>query len=111
MQKEAAIDLLLKYGDITELEHEKEIATLACRPWFHFDVDYADGELELTTDWNTHYIDMLRTVGYKGADDAAIIDDYVRDFGRKLSADPEEEDDDVQNGMPFVDTGALREYK
>lgn len=100
-QKKQALDLALKRGEITELEYSKEVATREGLPWFHIDVDYADGELELTTDWNAAYVDMLRGVGYKGVDDGDVIDECVRDFGRKLGS-PDDEFTEIDNGMSFI---------
>lgn len=100
----AALDLLLEHKEITEQEYEREIATIEDRPYFHWDVDYIDGELELSVDWNEQYIEFLRNVGYgndSSATDDDVINEYVRDFGRKLSED-HPEDNNAELGHSFI---------
>lgn len=100
------LEILRDNDEITELEYEKEVASVECRPWFHFDVDYVSGELELSVDWNSEYIEFLRSVGYGSESSATeddVIDEYVRDFGRKLSEDHPEDDND-QQGYSFIKT-------
>lgn len=98
------LDILLAAGDITQQEYEKEVATNEGLPWFHFDVDYVSGELELSVDWNSAYIEFLRTMGYGNNTDTddEVIDEYVRDFGRKLSSEPSIEEYQEQLGNSFV---------
>lgn len=90
---ERTLEVLLESGEITQLEYEKEKATNDGLPWFHFDVEYAAGELELTVDWNAAYIEFLRATGYGNSAESAeqVIDEYIRDFGRKLSTDDQDE--------------------
>lgn len=102
----AALDLLLEHNDITQNEYDKERATLEHRPWFHWDVDYVNGEIELSADWNDLWIDFLKVSGY-GNDSSATPDDiiyeYVRDLGRKLSED-HPEDTMNEDMLSFIKT-------
>lgn len=102
--EKASLDLLLKYNDITQMEYDKQLAIIDKRPWFHFDIDYVNSEIELEIDYNEYYIEYLRSVGYGNdntATDDDIIDEFVRDFGRKISGDHPEEDNN-EMGMSFI---------
>lgn len=83
-QKETLI-VLKNRGEIEEFEFDKEIATLNQTPWFHMDVDYVNGEVQIDFKWNSFYIDMLKSNGYDGENDQEIIDSYINDFGHRLS--------------------------
>lgn len=104
-RKIATLDLLLESGEITELEYDKEMHNIVGAPWFHIDVDYKSGELDVEVDWNASYVEFLKASGYGNASstDEEIIDEYVRDFGRKLSEDDVDAEDYAQElGYGFV---------
>ncbi len=99
------LDLLLKKGDITEVEYDKEVHNIEGAPWVHIEANYSNGELEVDVDWNASYIEFLKASGYgnTSSTDEEIIDEYMRDFGRKLSADDEDADDYARElGYGFV---------
>ena len=98
-----SLKLLIERNEITELEYEKELSTLNELPWFNMGVEYRNGELDLDLQWNSFYIQMLKRSGYAGSTDQEVIDWYVRDFGRKLSTDDDNEEE--------VNETNFREYK
>lgn len=85
----AALEYALKYKEITQNEYEKELATFNREPWFSFDVSFNDesNELSMTFDYNEHFWKKLRTEGHPGNDENEIIDNFIKDWGRKLATE------------------------
>lgn len=102
----ATLACLLEAGDISEREYDKEVHTVHGMPWYHFDAEYVDGALDISVDWNQAYIEYLKASGYgsyASATDEEIIDEYVRDLGRKLCEEDVSEDYRDELGHRFVE--------
>lgn len=97
-----ALEYLFEKDEITELEYQKELATLKKEPFFYFDIEYVDGAIELETTYNEIFISYLRKNGYTGETSEDVIDWYVRDCGRRISGDDIEDAPDTANAMTFV---------
>lgn len=113
----ASLEYVYFYHEITQNEYEKEIATLDGEPWFNFDVEYMDGTVELSFDYNEIFWKKLKEEGHPGSNESEIIDNFIRDWGRKLAADEYGDDYDTKlTRMNETTTGGitdegLREYK
>ncbi|SOK58539.1 hypothetical protein [Yersinia phage fHe-Yen9-04] len=85
----AALNYSLKYGDITQDEYEKELKTHEKEPWFKFDIEFDEGENDLvvTFDYNEYFWKKLRSEGHPGNDEHEIIDNFIKDWGRKLATE------------------------
>lgn len=85
----AALDFSLKYGDITQSEYDKELKTYNKEPWFEFNVDFDESEndLAVTFDYNEYFWKKLRSEGHPGSDEHEIIDNFIKDWGRKLATE------------------------
>lgn len=85
----AALKYALKYNEITENEYEKELATFKREPWFSFDVEFNEesNELSMIFDYNEHFWKKLRAEGHPGVDEHEIIDNFIKDWGRKLATE------------------------
>ena len=85
----AALDFALKYEEITQNEYDKELATFKREPWFLFDVDYdeANNDLIMSFDYNEYFWKKLREEGHPGNDEHEIIDNFIKDWGRKLATE------------------------
>ena len=64
LKEKQTLILLKARNEISDLEYEKELATLNQTPWFHMDVDYVNGDVEIDFKWNQYYISMLKSNGY-----------------------------------------------
>lgn len=85
----AALGFALKYNEITQNEYEKELATFNREPWFLFDVDYDEqnNDLIMSFDYNEYFWKKLREEGHPGNDEHEIIDNFIKDWGRKLATE------------------------
>ncbi|AQW88792.1 virion structural protein [Serratia phage BF] len=85
----AALEFSLKYGDITQSEYDKELKTHNREPWFEFNVDFDESENDLvvTFDYNEYFWKKLRSEGHPGTDEHEIIDNFIKDWGRKLATE------------------------
>lgn len=103
----AALDFALKYKEISELEYQKEKHTIEGEPWCNFDaeVDKNTGEIIISFDYNELFCKYLRDSGYPGITNDDVIDSYIRDWGRKLSSD----EPDLEDNMgEVVDGGTIQ---
>lgn len=91
------IQYAFKYHEITENEYNKELRTLDKEPWVNFDVEYnpLTNDVELTFDYNEYFLKKLKEDGHPGTDEDEIIENYIRDWGRKLENDEYKEDYDT----------------
>ncbi len=82
----AALKCSLKYSDITQNEYDKEVKTFHKEPWFSFDIDYdeANNDLIMSFDYNEYFWKKLRAEGHPGVNEYEIIDNFIKDWGRKL---------------------------
>ena len=85
----AALNFALKYKDITQSEYDKAIKTFEKEPWFEFNVDFDESENDLVVsfDYNEYFWKKLRAEGHPGNDEHEIIDNFIKDWGRKLATE------------------------
>ncbi|AMM43833.1 virion structural protein [Pectobacterium phage vB_PcaM_CBB] len=85
----AALEFALKYNEITQNEYDKELATFNREPWFLFDVDFDEenNDLIMSFDYNEYFWKKLREEGHPGNDEHEIIDNFIKDWGRKLATE------------------------
>lgn len=117
----AAIEYAYKYREITDAEYAKEMATLNKEPWMNFDVEFdaETNEVEFSFDYNEFFWRKLKADGHPGNDEEEIIDNYVRDWGRKIAFDDYSDDYDVNLTKANPDSGSagnilpegIKEYK
>jgi len=80
----ARLELDKKYGKLTEKEFDKAVYSLGGRPWVdvveskYEDGDKSDGFM-FELDWNEAFIKMLRSEGYNGATDEAVVEQWFED--------------------------------
>lgn len=99
----ATLDVLRERGDITEQEYQKEIASRSDTPWFVFDVNYVNGELFMNSDWNDHFVSMLKDIGYGGQTEDDLVQSYIRDMGHKLT-ESDYDAEPIEVGYRFIKT-------
>jgi len=79
------------YGDISDAEYEKTVATLRKEPWVSvvkFDIqgdDAKQGEFEL--DWNEFFIKKLEDAGYVGRSEDEIIQQWFHEVCKNVAMD------------------------
>lgn len=85
----AALDYSHKYHLITQNEYEKETSTLNGEPWFAFDVEYDEdsNDVVLSFDYNEIFWKTLQRDGHPGTTEEEIIDNFIKDWGRKLATE------------------------
>lgn len=85
----AALNYAYKYHEITQNEYEKEISTLNNEPWFAFDVEYDEenNDVVLSFDYNEIFWKTLQKDGHPGSNEIEIIDNFIKDWGRKLATE------------------------
>lgn len=117
-KKIAALDYMFKYHEITEKEYNKEIHTINSEPWFDFDMIYnkETSDIELSFDYNEFFWKKLKEDGHPGMNEDEIIDNFIRDWGRKLVDDEYNEmPEDFKLTQPVSeiqsDTGLLKLHK
>ncbi|HGF4276614.1 TPA: hypothetical protein ACF6L5_001290 [Escherichia coli] len=93
-----AIEFAYRYEEITQSEYSKEIYTLRKEPWIDLDVvlDPETNEVEFVFDYNEYFWKKLKAEGHPGNDEEEIIDNFVRDLGRKLATDDFSDDYDTK---------------
>lgn len=93
-----AIEYAYKYDEITQQEYSKEIYTLRKEPWIDLDVilNPDTNEVEFVFDYNEYFWKKLKSEGHPGTDEEEIIDNFVRDLGRKLATDDYSDNEDVK---------------
>ena len=84
------LDLDLKYKKISDIEHEKSLASLNDEPWVKvINSDYAPEKgpngLIFELDWNEEFITMLRESGYTGVSPDLIVNDWFDDLCRTIA--------------------------
>lgn len=85
----AALDYAYKYHLITQNEYDKESSTLDGEPWFAFDVEYDEesNDVVLSFDYNEIFWKTLQRDGHPGTTEDEIIDNFIKDWGRKLATE------------------------
>jgi len=84
----ALAGLDLKYGHITNDDHDKKVATLKGEPW----VKVLKMELELNKpgsgffeiDFNEDFVEYLANNGYEGSDNDTIVDNWFNDLCKNI---------------------------
>lgn len=96
-KKLAAADYAFKYHLITESEYSKELFTLRKEPWMDFNVDFDPhtNQVEFTFDYNEYFWKQLKEQGHPGTTEDEIIENFIRDWGRKVSNDEYIDNPDV----------------
>jgi len=80
----ARYELDKKYGKLTEKEFDKAVYSLGNRPWVDIvrseykDDEKSDG-FTFELDWNDAFVKMLRSEGYNGGTDEAIVEQWFED--------------------------------
>lgn len=107
-----AFELLYKYGHISDIELEKEIATIKEEPWVYVNSEYNKEEgldgFSLKLDWNDYYIDFLKEEGYEGNTDDEIMDQWLTDVCKTVSV---EEEIPYFNPATVGESGAIKVYE
>ncbi len=80
----AILEVKAHYGEITQNEADKEIATIRGEAWVSVINDGLrdDGSYFMEFDWNEQWITQLTEAGYLGVSDEEIIDKWFRDLCR-----------------------------
>lgn len=96
-KKLAAVEFAFKYHDITEHEYNKELYTLRKEPWADFNIEFEQetNEVAFTFDYNEYFWKQLKSEGHPGNDEEEIIENFIRDWGRKLVDEEYTDDPDV----------------
>jgi len=96
-KKIAATEFAFKYHDITEHEYNKEMYTLRKEPWADFNIEFEQetNEVQFTFDYNEYFWKKLKAEGHPGTDEDEIIENFIRDWGRKLVDEEYTDDPDV----------------
>lgn len=99
----AAIEYAYKYGDINDTEYEKEIFTLRKEPWIYldFNINSETNEVDFIFDYNDYFVDKLKADGHPGSTEEELIDNFVRDLGRKMATDDYSDNDEVKLLTPL----------
>lgn len=94
-----ALKFALRHNEITQNEYDKTYADIEGLPWFNFDAYYDNdtNEIVMTFDYNQVFWVKLKKEGHPGDNEQEIIDNYIRDWGRKLSTDEVEEPSYYEN--------------
>lgn len=74
------IDNALNLGLIDSVIAEKQKFTLDKEPWWHMELDYVNGAIEVALDYNTYFADFLRKEGYYGNSDDEVVDAYLTTY-------------------------------
>lgn len=93
----AAIEYAFKYHEITEREYSKELFTMRKEPWMDFDVEFNQetNKVEFIFDYNEYFWKKLKAEGHPGNDEYEIIENFIKDWGRKLDDEEYTDDEDV----------------
>lgn len=102
-EKEREIEALkfaLRHDEITQNEYDKAYSDIEDLPWFNFDAYYDQdtGQVVMTFDYNQSFWLMLKRDGHPGDSEQEIIDNYIRDWGRKMS------NDELADDTPFYES-------
>ena len=78
------LELDKKYGKLTEKEFDKAVYSLGNKPWVDIvHSEYNDNEgsdgFAFELDWNEAFITLLRSEGYNGATEEAIVEQWFED--------------------------------
>lgn len=81
------LDIDLKYEKISELEYEKQKATVLKEPWVHAELAFPDNKNPLSgsveVDYNEFWIDQLRH-RFPGSSDEEILDNWIKALNAQL---------------------------
>lgn len=92
----AALEYAYKYHEITEREYSKELFTSRKEPWMDFDISFDEesNEIQFEFDYNEYFWKKLKADGHPGNDEDEIIENFIRDWGRKIATDEYSDDYD-----------------
>ena len=100
-RKIALLGIDKKYGKLTDVEHDKQVATINGKPYVgviktNFDPSKPkNGYFEL--DWNERFIEDLITAGYTGEDNNEVVNKWFNVLCRNVMM--EEMDSDVMQEL------------
>lgn len=94
----AALEYSYKYHEITEREYSKELFTYRKEPWMDFDISFDEetNEISFEFDYNEYFWKKLKADGHPGSDEYEIIENFIRDWGRKVATDDYSDDYDTK---------------
>ena len=71
--------------------------TMRKEPWMDFGVEFNEdsNEVEFSFDYNEYFWKKLKAEGHPGNDEYEIIDNFIKDWGRKLEGEEYIGDEDV----------------
>lgn len=94
----AALEYAYKYREITEREYSKELFTYRKEPWMDFDISFDEetNEIQFEFDYNEYFWKKLKADGHPGNDEEEIIENFIRDWGRKVATDEYSDDYDTK---------------
>lgn len=82
------LELSKKRNKISDLEYEKELATLNKKPWFKIkDVIFKDNNPAVGTldiEWNTFFIQFLTDNGYTGETEEDIVNKWISELAATI---------------------------
>lgn len=110
----AAAEYAFKYHEITEAEYSKVLFTARKEPWMDFNVDFdpETNEVSFEFDYNEYFWKQLKADGHPGNNEDEIIENFIRDWGRKMATDEYSDDYDaklVNANNQTPETGGLPE--
>lgn len=96
-KRSAALEFAFKYHEITEQEYNKELYTIRKEPWMDFNIEFEQetNQVEFSFDYNEYFWKKLKSEGHPGNDEYEIIENFIRDWGRKLVDEEYTDDPDV----------------
>lgn len=97
----------LKDRKITEAEYNKELATFNKQVYINienieFDAD-GEGKHSISLDWNSYFIEELKSIGYTGQTDEELVDKWFVAFCTTIAAESE--------SIIVMDTDDMRKVK
>jgi hypothetical protein len=91
--REGILDIKKHFGEISQRDYDKELATLHDTPWviivdskINVDAEAGTG-LEFELDWNPPFIQSLIRNGYTGANESDLVDQWFSETCRSVFMD------------------------
>jgi hypothetical protein len=104
--EEVLLDLELKHHRISKQEHDRKVADLRGEPWVAMpDVkwDPADPSRSyFELDYNDHFVTYLRSNGYQGVSDDAIVEKWLNDVCRAVAGEMIDDDPSFVSTAPVT---------
>lgn len=85
----ALLEIQLEYNEITQIEFEKQKATINEEPWVTIiNLDYDQGvpnQGSIELDWNEYFVQDLEKHGYVGPTEEEIVDQWLNELCRNIA--------------------------